>query len=161
MNKLRIGNGFDSHRLVKDRPLILGGVQIPYSLGLAGHSDADVLIHAIIDSLLGASGLGDLGELFPDHDLQYSNISSLIFLREIQQKLEKEAWQIINIDSVVICEKPKILPYKKQIIASLALNLKIEPSQISLKAKTAEKMGALGREEGIACLSISLLETRS
>lgn len=162
MNKIiRIGQGFDSHRLVPDRDLILGGVKIPHMLGLAGHSDADVLTHAVIDSLLGAINHGDIGELFPDTKPKYKNISSLVLLTEVQNILEKNNWEINNIDITVICEKPKLKDYKLKIKESLSQALKITPELISLKAKTAEQMGALGREEGIAVLAVCLLNKKT
>jgi 2-C-methyl-D-erythritol 2,4-cyclodiphosphate synthase len=156
----RIGNGFDSHRLEANYKLILGGIPIPHSKGLVGHSDADVLTHAIIDALLGASNLGDIGELFPSSDPAYKGISSLLLLQKTLELLIKHNWQIINLDCILICEQPKISPHKQSIINSLSQVLGIRAEQISLKAKTAEKMGALGREEGIACLVVVLLETR-
>ncbi|MDX1917689.1 MAG: 2-C-methyl-D-erythritol 2,4-cyclodiphosphate synthase [Candidatus Caenarcaniphilales bacterium] len=156
----RIGQGFDTHRLMEGRRLILGGVEIPHPKGLAGHSDADVLIHALIDALLGAAGLGDIGEFFPDTDPAYKDISSSILLRQVHLKLHKEGWEIVNIDATLILEKPKLLPFKRQIIASLAEVLCTSDHLISLKAKTAEKMGALGREEGIAALVVVMIQKR-
>ena len=142
-----------------DYKLILGGVQIEFEKGLMGHSDADVLTHAIIDALLGASALPDIGELFPAEDMAYKNISSLLLLQEVHKILQKENYKIVNLDCILICEKPKISIYKKNIIASLALALQIDEKQINLKAKTAEQMGSLGREEGIASLVVALIET--
>jgi len=159
MNSLRIGNGFDVHSFCEGRALILGGVQIEYYKGLKGHSDADVLIHAIIDSLLGASGLGDIGKLFPDTDKQYKNISSLLLLEEVYRLLKKHGISIINTDSVIICEKPKIAPYveaMKQKISS-AFNGEVNPDSIGIKGTTTEKLGFTGREEGIAVYSVSLI----
>lgn len=155
---LRIGNGFDSHPFELGRKLVVGGVEIPYTKGLKGHSDGDMLTHAIIDSLLGAAGLGDIGEFFPPSDIRLKGVSSLLLLEQIISKIESEKWSIINLDCVIICEEPKISPYKKQILETLSKVLKIEPGQINLKGKTAEKMGALGRGEGMAAIVVSLLE---
>ena len=158
----RIGQGFDSHRFCETsdekRPLILGGTEIPFPRGLAGHSDADALIHAIIDSLLGATGMSDIGELFPPSDSRFKNISSVLLLKEVIELTEQNAWKVINNDCTIICEKPKISDYKTAMISKLANAMKISQEQISLKGKTAEKMGALGREEGIAVIAIALLE---
>jgi 2-C-methyl-D-erythritol 2,4-cyclodiphosphate synthase len=155
---LRIGNGFDSHRFESKRKLILGGIQIPYLQGLAGHSDADVLTHAVIDALLGAANLGDIGEHFPPSDPAYKDVSSILLLKKVCALLQAEHWQVVNLDCILICEAPKISPYKKEIIESLALVLNVNPSQIGLKGKTAESMGALGRGEGMAAMVIALLE---
>lgn len=157
---LRIGNGYDLHRLVIGRPLILGGVQIPHPKGLWGHSDADVLTHALIDALLGASNLGDIGALFPDNDSRFKDICSLELLRKVRSLLEERRWNIINVDCVVICQQPKILPWKQQIQTNLAECLQINPEQIGLKGKTAEQLGALGREEGIAAYVVGLLSQK-
>jgi len=159
MDNLRIGNGYDLHSVVKDRPLVLGGVQINAPFGLKGHSDADVLLHAIIDALLGATSLGDIGQNFPDNQEEYQGISSLKLLETVYQKISQHKFKIINIDTVVICEQPKILPYvgamKQQISNSLG-NLSLD--LISIKGKTAEKIGALGRQEGIAAYAVVLLQ---
>lgn len=157
---LRIGNGFDSHTFESGRKLIIGGVEIPHTKGLKGHSDGDVLTHAVIDSLLGAAGLGDIGEFFPPSDNKLKGISSLILLEQIVNKIHSENWAIINLDCVIICEEPKISPFKKQILESLSKILQIEFGQINLKGKTAEKMGALGRGEGMAAIVVSLLEKK-
>ncbi len=157
-NFLRIGQGFDSHRLEPNRDLILGGIKIPHEKGLAGHSDADVLTHAIIDALLGASNLGDIGEHFPPSDPQFKDANSIAMLQKIIFLLKANRWEICNLDAVIVCEKPKISPFKAQIIHSLAAAMQVLPEQISLKGKTAEKMGALGREEGIAVIAVALLQ---
>ena len=146
----RVGNGFDVHKFDETRDLYLGGIKIENHPGLAGHSDADVLIHAIIDSLLGASGLGDIGEFFPDSDEKYRGISSVILLEEVMKKFYEELWQIENIDAVVICETPKLLKYRELIRANLAGIMKIRTDQIMVKGKTSEKLGFTGRGEGIA-----------
>lgn len=153
----RIGNGFDSHRLEFGYKLILGGIEIDFEKGLKGHSDADVLTHAIIDALLGAAALPDIGELFPQTDKSYQNINSLSLLQKVDSMLKKDHWAIINLDCILICEKPKISPYKESIIASLSSTLKISKNQINLKAKTAENMGALGRQEGMASFVVALI----
>lgn len=156
--RLRVGNGFDSHRFEFGRRLILGGVEIAHSHGLSGHSDADVLTHAIIDSLLGAAGLEDIGQLFPPDKAQFKDISSLLLLEEVCKLLHQNGWTIINIDCVILAESPKLSPYKAKIIQSLANIMKIEVAQINIKAKTAEGIGALGRREGMVATAVSLLE---
>lgn len=157
-NKLRIGTGFDIHRLVKDKPLILGGIQIPHDLGLHGTSDGDALIHAIIDALLGASCLGDIGKSFPVDDPKYENVNSAKLLAEIIEQLEKEKWSIINIDSIIVCEKPRLSPWYSQMRENLARILKIEKDCISIKAKTCEKLGDIGSGVAIAIQSMALIE---
>lgn len=159
MINYRIGNGFDVHALVNGRDLIIGGVKIDYPLGLLGHSDADVLIHSIIDSFLSPANMGDIGQLFPDTDPSYKNISSLLLLREVYSKLSAKGYRVINTDSVVICDKPKIAPYinemKKNI--SEAMNGALAAESIGIKGKTTEKLGYTGRGEGIAVYTVSLL----
>lgn len=154
---MRIGQGYDVHRLVEGRPLILGGVQIPYARGLDGHSDADVLTHAVMDALLGAAGLGDIGRHFPDTDPRYKGISSLLLLDEVRRLLEETGYSIVNIDLTVIAQAPKLAPYLPQMQALLAETLKIRPGQINLKATTEERLGFTGRGEGIACQAVCLL----
>ncbi len=154
----RTGIGFDAHRLVPDRKLILGGVQIPYEYGLLGHSDADVLTHAIIDALLGAANLGDVGTLYPDTSSEFKDIYSIDMLKDTYQLLKKHNIEIINIDAVIICQKPKIAPYSKQmkeIISAACGNLPV--SSISIKGKTTEGMGFTGTGEGIAALATCLI----
>lgn len=160
MSSLRVGNGFDVHAFCDGRPLILGGIKIDYHKGLAGHSDADVLIHSIIDSLLGAAGIGDIGRLFPDSDSKFKDISSLILLREVFNILKKRSIRIINTDSVVVCEKPKISPYisEMQKILSHTLDGDVLPQAIGIKGTTSERLGFTGREEGIAVYTVSLIE---
>jgi 2-C-methyl-D-erythritol 2,4-cyclodiphosphate synthase len=155
---MKIGLGFDSHRFVEGKPFILGGIQIPHSMGLKGHSDGDALIHAIIDALFGAAGLPDIGELFPPSDEQFKDIDSKILLSKIIPKIHQKGFSIVNIDCVVICEKPKLSPHKKQMIDCLAQLMGIAEDQINIKSKTAESMGAFGREEGIAVIVNALLE---
>lgn len=159
-SNLRIGFGFDVHKLVKNRKLILGGVEIKYPKGLLGHSDADVLAHSIADALLGAAGLNDIGYYFPDTNKKLKGISSLLILSKILQLVIKEGYKIVNIDSVVVCQEPKLNPYFPMMKEKLSKTLKIRKSQIGLKAKTTEKMGFTGRKEGIATYTITLLEKR-
>ena len=154
---MRIGMGYDVHRLVSGRPLVLGGIEIPAPQGLLGHSDADVLTHAIIDSMLGASGQGDIGEHFPDKDPRYAGISSLELLRKTCSLLEARGYQIVNIDATVIAEAPKLGPYKKAMAERLAAVLQIDAATINIKASTNEGLGALGRGEGIAALAVCSL----
>ena len=158
IKNLRIGNGFDVHKFVNNRDLILAGVKIDNYPGLAGHSDADVLLHSIIDSLLGALNLGDIGVLFPDTDKKYKDISSLKLLKDVNDKIKSKKIDIINIDSIVICEKPKISPFineMKKNISGVLDNLDI--NRIGIKGKTTEKLGFTGREEGIAVHSVVLI----
>lgn len=156
----RVGNGFDVHKFDETRDLYLGGIKIENHPGLAGHSDADVLIHAVIDSLLGASGLGDIGEFFPDNDEKYRGISSVVLLEEVVEKFCEEGWEIGNIDAVVICETPKLLKYRERIRAKLAGIMKIKTDQIMVKGKTSEKLGFTGRGEGIAVTVTTLISRR-
>ncbi len=159
MVQIRIGNGYDVHQLVADRPLILGGVEIPHALGLLGHSDADVLTHAIMDALLGALSLGDIGHYFPPSDPQWAGANSLELLTQVNQLLEAQGWQVGNIDSVIIAEQPKLKPHIQRMCDRLATTLNIKPDQVSVKATTHEKLGALGREEGIAAYAVALLQS--
>jgi 2-C-methyl-D-erythritol 2,4-cyclodiphosphate synthase len=156
--KLRIGIGFDAHRLVKSRKLILGGVEIPYPKGLFGHSDADVLCHSIADALLGAAGLNDIGYYFPDTDPKLKGISSLKILAKVLELISDNGFRIVNIDSVLICQEPKLSPYYNKMKEKLAKTLKINKSLIGLKAKTTEGMGIEGRKQGISCYSVVLLK---
>lgn len=154
---MRVGIGIDFHRFAPGRQLVLGGVEIPYEVGLLGHSDADVLLHAICDALLGAAALGDLGRHFPESDPQYKNISSMLLLAATKQKIEATGWQIGNIDATVIAEKPRLASYIPVMIHTIAKTLEIQESQVNIKATTAEGMGALGREEGIAAWAVALV----
>lgn len=153
----RTGIGYDVHKLVKGRKLFLGGIEIPSDAGLEGHSDADVLLHSICDALLGASALGDIGQHFPNTDDRFKNISSLILLEKVNELISSYGFSIGNIDSTIIAEKPKLLPYIYQIRNKVAETLKLEIDQISIKATTNEKIGFIGREEGIAAISIALI----
>lgn len=159
MTGLRVGNGFDVHGFTPERELVLGGVRIDHPYGLLGHSDADVLIHSIIDSFLGPSNLGDIGRLFPDTDPAYRNISSIILLENVYCRMKEKGIRIINSDSVVICEQPKIAPYIDQMKENIckALQNDIPPGSISIKGKTTEKLGFTGRGEGIAVYTVSLI----
>lgn len=154
---MRIGIGYDIHRLKKGRKLILGGTEIPYSKGLLGHSDADVLLHAISDALLGASNLGDLGQHFPDTDPKYKNISSRIILKKVYQLVRKKGYKIINIDSTIIAEEPKLVPYLSVMKKNIAKILEIIDEKVSIKAKTNEKLGYLGKKQAIAVQAVVLL----
>lgn len=155
----RIGNGFDIHRLEKGKKLILGGIHIDFDYGLKAHSDGDVLIHSLIDSLLGASALGDIGTYFPDTDEKYKNISSEILLKDIINIIEKK-FKIINIDCTIICEKPRLEKYKKLMEKNIAKLCNLKNSQINIKAKTMEKIGSIGKEEGIAAITTSLIKLK-
>lgn len=154
----RIGEGYDVHRLVVGRDLILAGVKVPYEKGLDGHSDADVITHAIMDALLGAAALGDIGKFFPDTDEKYKNISSIKLLKEVKNLLDKEQMQICNIDATIICEKPKLRDYIDTMRKNISEALSINMNQVSIKATTEEGLGFTGRGEGIAAKAISLVE---
>ena len=156
----RIGNGYDVHRLIKGRKLILGGVDIPHGLGLDGHSDADVLCHALCDSLLGASGAGDLGKHFPDTEKKWKGISSLILLEKSGELVAKRGFQISNIDTTIVAQQPKIGPHIKSMTTNISETLKIDPTQINIKATTTERLGFAGREEGIAAYAVALLQAK-
>ncbi|MDB5763434.1 MAG: 2-C-methyl-D-erythritol 2,4-cyclodiphosphate synthase [Herminiimonas sp.] len=153
MNNLppfRIGQGYDCHALVPGRKLIIGGVTIPHATGLLGHSDADVLLHAITDALFGAAGLGDIGRHFPDTDAEFSGADSRLLLREAVNRISAAGYAVANIDATIIAQAPKMAPHIAQMVSNVAADLKIEPGQVNIKAKTNEKLGYLGREEGIA-----------
>lgn len=154
---MRIGLGYDVHQLVPDRKLWLGGIEIPHTLGLLGHSDADVLLHAICDALLGAAALGDIGKHFPDNDPKYKNIDSKLLLRRCNQLLLENGYRVGNIDSIIVAQKPKVGPYIPQMRECIASILGIEPGQVSVKATTTEHLGFEGREEGISAHAIALL----
>jgi 2-C-methyl-D-erythritol 2,4-cyclodiphosphate synthase len=158
MASLRIGNGYDIHRLVPDRPLILGGIQIEHRLGLLGHSDADVLTHAIMDAMLGALSLGDIGHYFPPTDPKWKGADSLNLLTQVDQLVRDRGWQISNIDSVLVAEQPKLKPHIPAMRDRLANVLHLQPDQVGVKATTNEKLDATGREEGIAAYAVVLLE---
>ena len=155
---MRIGTGYDVHRLTEDRKLILGGVEIPFEKGLLGHSDADVLIHAIMDAMLGAAGLGDIGKLFPDSDPQYKGISSVKLLKIVSERIQEAGFRLGNIDAIVIAQRPKIGPYFPAMKRILAETLGCGEDRINLKATTEERLGFTGREEGMAAQAVCLLE---
>jgi 2-C-methyl-D-erythritol 2,4-cyclodiphosphate synthase len=155
---IRVGHGLDVHALVAGRRLVLGGVEIPHDLGLAGHSDADVLIHAVCDALLGAAGLGDIGRHFPDTDPQYADIDSRVLLRAVHERLGREGWRVGNVDVTVIAQAPRLAPYIESMRANLAADLKVDPSVVNIKATTTELLGFIGRGEGIAVESLALIE---
>ncbi len=154
---MRIGNGYDVHRFAENRDLILGGVKIPYEYGLLGHSDADVLLHAIMDALLGAAALGDIGKLFPDTDERFKGADSLMLLKEVCVVLKANNYKIENIDSIVIAQKPKLAPHIEQMRKNIADACKIDLSQVSVKATTEEKLGFTGRLEGISSHAVCLI----
>jgi len=156
--EMRIGIGYDVHRLVEGRKLILGGVTIPFEKGLLGHSDADVLIHAVCDALLGAAGLGDIGLHFPDTDPKLKDISSLIILSKTYSFLKNKGFTVINLDSTIMAEKPKITPFRSTIQKNIARTIEIEPECVNVKATTLETLGMMGKGEGIAALCIALIE---
>lgn len=156
---IRIGNGFDIHRLQPGRKLILGGIDIPHSQGLLGHSDADALTHAIIDAMLGALSLGDIGVYFPPSDPKWAGADSQMLLAQVNQLVGDRGWRIGNIDSVVIAERPKLNPHIHSMRKQLAATLAIEPDQIGIKATTHEKLGPIGKEEGIAAYAVALLQS--
>lgn len=155
---MRIGTGFDVHAFCHNRPLILGGVKIPYELGLAGHSDADVVTHAVCDAILGALGQGDIGEHFPDTDTQYKNIDSLILLQQICQSMREQGFNIGNLDITVILQEPRLGLYKEQMKLTLADSMGIKPALVNIKATTTEHLGFIGRHEGIAAQAAVLLK---
>ena len=153
----RVGSGYDVHPLVSGRKLILGGVEIPYEKGLDGHSDADVLVHAVMDALLGAAGLKDIGTYFPDTDAAFKNISSLILLRKVRQILIENSCRVINVDVTLLAQQPKIKPYVAQMTANLADALQIDPSAVCVKATTTEHLGFVGRQEGMAAQAAAMV----
>ena len=154
---MRIGQGYDVHRLVEGRKLILGGVTVPYELGLLGHSDADVLVHAVMDALLGAAALGDIGQHFPDTDPRYKGISSIALLKEVGALLEREGYVVENIDATVIAQRPKLAAYRPQMAANIADALHLQVNQVSVKATTEEGLGFTGSGEGISAQAVALL----
>ena len=156
---LRIGNGYDTHRLVEGRPLILGGqlLEHPDGLGLDGHSDADVLVHAVMDALLGALSLGDIGKYFPPTDPRWKGADSLMLLEQVVALVKERGWQIVNVDSVVIAERPKLKPHIEAMRGAIALRMGLDPDQVGVKATTNERLGPEGREEGMSCHAVALL----
>lgn len=157
---IRVGLGLDAHPFDIERPLILGGVKIPYAVGLTGHSDADVVTHAIIDALLGAAGAGDIGQHFPDTDEKYRGISSLELLGSVRKLLHSEGYSPVNVDAVVVLEEPKLAPYRNQMVSRLAEALEVSEDCVSIKATTTEGLGFTGRGEGIAAQAVVLIEKR-
>lgn len=155
---MRIGHGYDVHRLIAGRKLVLGGVEIPYILGLDGHSDADVLLHAIMDALLGAAALGDIGRLFPDTDPAYKGISSVLLLKTVAARIREAGYEVGNVDATVIAQKPKLAPHIPAMREIVAKTLGVDLDQINIKATTEEHLGFSGREEGIAAHAVCLLE---
>ena len=158
MTNLRIGHGYDVHRLTPGRKLILGGVEIPWELGLDGHSDADVLLHAIMDALLGAAALGDIGALFPDHDDAFLNISSVILLKRVAEVMGQRGWQVVNVDATLIAQRPKVGPYRDAMRQNIADALGVDVSQVSVKATTEEHLGFTGDGSGMAAHAVALIE---
>jgi 2-C-methyl-D-erythritol 2,4-cyclodiphosphate synthase len=160
VDPIRIGQGFDVHALVPGRALVLGGVVLEHEQGLLGHSDADVLLHAITDALLGAAGLGDIGRLYPDSDLRYRGADSRVLLAEVVQRVQQGGWRVGNLDCVVLAERPRIAPYAEAMVRSIADLLQSEPERISVKGKTTERLGFIGRGEAIAVSAVVLLFRR-
>ena len=156
---IRVGQGYDAHQLVPNRKLILGGVLIDFHLGLKGHSDADVLIHAIMDAILGASGMGDIGQHFPDSDLTFKNAKSRDLLTDVIRLVESKKFKIINIDATIICQSPKLSEFIPKMTENIAVDCKCESSQVNIKATTTEMMGFIGRSEGIAAQCSCLIES--
>ena len=160
MKDYRIGQGYDVHRLVPERKLILGGVEIPWEKGLLGHSDADVLLHAVMDALLGAAALGDIGQHFPDTDARYAGADSRMLLREVGDMLEKAGWEVVNIDATIIAQRPKLAGHIARMRTNIAADLGLEEDCVSVKATTEEHLGFTGREEGISAQAVALLHRR-
>ena len=156
--QLRVGIGYDSHRLVSGRPLLLGGVLVSFDQGLLGHSDGDVLLHALGDAVCGAAGLPDIGQLFPDTDPQWQGADSWELLREITRRARENGWQVVNVDAVLIAQRPKIAPYIPAMRSRIALALEVEAENVNLKGKTAENLGALGEGLGMAAHAVCLLQ---
>ena len=155
---IRVGQGSDIHALAVGRKLIIGGVEIPNERGLLGHSDADVLLHAITDALLGAAGLGDIGRHFPDTDERYRGVDSRVLLRAVREMLCERGWRIINVDSTINAQRPKMAPHIPTMVSCIASDLGVSPDYVNVKAKTGERLGFVGREEGISCDAIALIE---
>ena len=156
--KIRVGHGYDVHRFADDRKLILGGIEIPYEKGLLGHSDADVLVHAVMDSLLGAAALGDIGTHFPDTDMKYSGADSIELLKEVVRLLKEKGFAVSNIDATVIAQKPKLKPYIEEMRGRIASAMDTDIENVSIKATTEEKLGFTGRLEGISAHCVALIE---
>ena len=158
---IRVGQGSDIHALVDGRKLIIGGVEIPFERGLLGHSDADVLLHALTDALLGAAGLGDIGRHFPDTDERYRGADSRVLLRAAHELLMAAGWRIVNLDATINAQRPKMAPYSPKMVAVIAADLGLPENRVNIKAKTAEKLGFVGREEGISCDAVALIESNT
>lgn len=156
---MRVGIGYDVHELVENRKLILGGVKIPYEKGLLGHSDADVLAHAVMDALLGAAALGDIGQLYPDTDPRYQDADSLALLRDVIIRIQAAGYRVINVDAVIMAQQPKLAPYLREMQQNLAEAMRIGVFDVGVKATTTEKLGFVGREEGIAVQAVALVES--
>ncbi len=154
---MKIGFGYDVHRLVEGRPLILGGVNVPFDRGLLGHSDADVLTHAIMDALLGAAGMGDIGKCFPDSDRRYKGIKSLFLLSKVRRILEEKSLAVVNIDSVIVAQLPRLAPHIAEMAANVAAALGLKPEQVNVKATTTEGLGVTGAGEGMAAYAVALI----
>ena len=155
---MRVGIGHDTHRLEAGRPLRLGGVDIPHAKGLAGHSDADVVLHALTDALLGAAGLGDIGDAYPDSDPAYADSDSAVFLRDTLEKLKRDGWRLVNVDVIIFAQEPKLGPAKNDIRRRLAQLLGLDEAAVNVKAKTGERVGHIGRAEAIACQTVVLID---
>jgi len=158
--EIRVGQGFDIHALVPNRPLIIGGVKIPYSYGLLGHSDADVLLHALTDALLGAAGMGDIGQMFPDTDPSLKDADSRWLLRQAHIQVKESGWEIVNIDATIQAQAPKMAPHTPKMQENIATDLSLDVGQINIKAKTNEGLGHLGRKEGIAAQVVVLIRQK-
>lgn len=157
---IRIGQGYDVHPLVAGRKLVLGGITIPHDKGLHGHSDADALIHAVCDACLGAAALGDIGKHFPDTDARYKDVDSRVLLRRVRHAVEQAGWSIVNVDATIIAQAPRLAPHIPAMVANLAADLQISPTVVNVKATTTERLGFIGREEGIAAQAVVLLESK-
>lgn len=155
---MRVGIGHDTHRLLPGRPLLLGGVRIPHSHGLVGHSDADVVLHAVVDALLGAAGLGDIGDTYPDTDPAYHGADSSLFLRETLVRLQRAGWRVVNVDIIIFAQAPKLGPLKADIRRQVAHLVGLDVDAVNVKAKTGEAVGAIGRAEAIACQAVALID---
>jgi 2-C-methyl-D-erythritol 2,4-cyclodiphosphate synthase len=158
---MRIGIGHDTHRLVDDRSLLLGGVPVVHHRGLAGHSDADVVLHAVTDALLGAAGLGDIGEAYPDNDPAYRDCASSLFVRETLARLSEAGWRVVNLDVIIFAQEPRLGPFKADIRRNLAALLGLDAGAVNVKAKTGENVGHIGRAEAIACQAVALIDETS
>jgi 2-C-methyl-D-erythritol 2,4-cyclodiphosphate synthase len=155
---MRIGQGFDVHAFAAGRKLVIGGVEIPHARGLLGHSDADVLLHAICDALLGAAALGDIGQHYPDSSPQYSGVDSRVLLRSTLAKLKEQGLRVVNVDATIIAEAPRMAPHIPRMIGNIAADLGVQPSAVNVKATTTERLGFVGRDEGIAAMAVALIE---